>query len=389
MKRIKELLKKWTPVSLLLVVMIGILFYFFVKEFDWFWYSCGQFFKLFSPIIVGIILGYIFSPIANFFERMICNKVRKPVMRITISVLITYICIITFLVILYFTVIPSLISTVSNIFMNIDKYIASLSKNLNWFVAKYPSLNINIDDVVRDWTLGAKSISEFLKNNSGDILDFSLQLGNKVLNFVIGFVLSIYFVCDRRRFRKTFRRFLVARMPEARFRRTMELATRSNKIFLRYLGSNLFDALIIGVANAICMLIFGMPNIVLVTVIVATTNLIPTFGPWIGLVMVVLFYILIAPKFILGFFILFAVLQLIDGNILKPRLFGDSVGLRPVWTLVAIVACGRLFGVWGMFIGVPLVAVIASIIEDGTKRHLEIKKQKLKREKIIETEETE
>ena len=136
-----------------------------------------------------------------------------------------------------------------------------------------------------------------------------------------------------------------------------------NHIVLRYFGSDLLDSLLVGVANAIFMLIFRMPYVALISVIVGVTNLLPTFGPVIGAVPAALILLLVDPWKALWFVIWTMVLQTIDGYVIKPLLYGDTLGLPAVWVLVSIIVGGRIFGVLGVLLAIPFAAICSYLLD--------------------------
>ena len=190
-------------------------------------------------------------------------------------------------------------------------------------------------------------------------------LGGKLVNWAIGLILSIYFLIGKKglltgvnNLRRT------ALLPETFDRHTVFLR-RCNHIFLQYIGCNLLDALIVGAANAVFMTVFQMPYVPLVSFVVGITNLLPTFGPFIGAGVGSIILVLHKPILALWFLIFTTVLQTVDGYLVKPRLFSSSLGIPAVWTLIAIILGGKFFGIFGVLLATPTAAVLTFLYKDN------------------------
>ena len=166
--------------------------------------------------------------------------------------------------------------------------------------------------------------------------------------------------------------------------RNNQLFGRCHKIFVRYVGCTLLDACIVGVATLIFMLIMGMPYAPLIAVVVALTNIIPTFGPMIGSAIGIFFLILENPMQALWFFIFSCILQSIDGMVIKPRLFSNSLGIPAVWTLVLIILGGKIAGMLGIILAIPFAAIFVIIYQETIEPRLEKRTMKLNGESAAE-----
>jgi predicted PurR-regulated permease PerM len=145
---------------------------------------------------------------------------------------------------------------------------------------------------------------------------------------------------------------------------------RCNSILIRYIGCDILDGLIVGAANFIFMLITGMPYNLLLSVVVGVTNLAPTFGPILGGVIGAFVLVLVNPWYALWFIIFTIILQTMDGYVIKPKLFGDSLGVSAVWILVSIIVGGRMFGVWGIMLAIPFAAIFDYVYRDMILKRL-------------------
>ncbi len=202
------------------------------------------------------------------------------------------------------------------------------------------------------------TVTEFVKKNLSVILSTSVGVGKGAAQLLIAFFLAIYLLAGKSRLKTGIKRLAYASFGGAKAERIIRVLRRCHSILKRYIVFNLLDSLIVGGANAIFMAIVGMPYIGLVSFVVAVINLLPTFGPIIGAVIGGFVLLMVNPWHALAFLIFTFVLQTIDGYILKPKLFGDSLGVSGLWILVGVIVGGRAFGVVGILLAIPGVAIL-------------------------------
>ena len=203
-----------------------------------------------------------------------------------------------------------------------------------------------------------------LRENIGRVLDASVNIGKGFFNGVICVILAIYFLMSKEQLLEVIKKAMWQHMDEQKFRRLSLVGRQCNRILISYIACDLFDGLIVGVANFIFMTVFGMPYGVLVSVFVGLTNLLPTFGPIIGGAVGAFILLLANPGHMVWFLVFTVILQTIDGYIIKPHLFGDSLGVPPLWVLVSVIVGGRIFGVWGIMLAIPFAAITDFVFRD-------------------------
>ncbi len=338
----------------------------------------GSFFGYFSSLLVGVIFAYLLNPIALFCRNKIFRKIKKEKQQWAFSVVLAVVFFLAVFVLLLVTLIPQLINSITIFASNLQDYITGLSEKVNggsgmlFGLIDYSSLQNSLSGILGN-------LSSSLQEHASTILNTSFNVGSSIANLVIGFILSIYFLLDKERllsgFRKTFRAF----MKEEKYNNARVFINRCDSILIRYIGYTILEAAIVGVVNAFMMAILQMPYISLVSVIVGVTNLAPTFGPIVGAVIGAFLLLLVEPKYALWFLILTLVLQTLDGYVLKPKLFGNSLGVPSVWILISIVLGGKFFGVPGILLAIPFAAIVNFIYQDSIEtrlRELETKKKK-------------
>jgi predicted PurR-regulated permease PerM len=214
---------------------------------------------------------------------------------------------------------------------------------------------------------------ELISRTSTSLVGSIITIFKSLLNFIIGIIISIYLLVDKERFIAQAKKVLYAFLTRERANNFINNLRYSDKIFGGFISGKIIDSLIIGVLCYIGMLVLRLPYSVLIAVLVGITNIIPYFGPFIGAIPSAFFILMIDPKKCLVFVIFILILQQFDGNILGPKILGDSTGLNSFWVIFSITVFSGLFGILGMFIGVPVFAVIYAAFKTLINKRLEIK----------------
>lgn len=320
--------------------------------------------RVLAPIIIGFVLAYIIDPVAKFFETKVFVKLKKENLRRTLSAAIALVLVLSLLTLFIGTLIPNLISSISMLMDNADTYYATIEKAVNQINSLGFGLHIDLSAIeasIRNW------LGDFVNNlsqNLSSILSTTKNIGAVLLNILIGVILAIYILFSKKYLLSGLRRLRKAIYTPKQYESDTRFWNRCHDIFTQYIGCNIIDALIIGISNAIFMLILGMPYVPLVSFVVGIANLIPTFGPIIGGAVGALVLVLVKPSYALWFLIFTVGIQILDAYVIKPRLFSSSIGLAPVWTLIAITVGGNLFGIVGILLAIPVAAILTFIYDE-------------------------
>ena len=318
--------------------------------------TVNTFLHYFSPVILGVIIAYIVSPLSMLYSQTLFCWIKKAKIKTLLSNILAIITVILFLVFLLLMLIPQIVESVATFAGNLDGYVASLRQMLEKLGVSTSMLDfdkfINSSEAIID------TVTEFVKKNLSVILSTSVGVGKGAAQLLIAFFLAIYLLAGKSRLKTGIKRLAYASFGGAKAERIIRVLRRCHSILKRYIVFNLLDSLIVGGANAIFMAIVGMPYIGLVSFVVAVCNLLPTFGPIIGAVIGGFVLLMVNPWHALAFLIFTFVLQTIDGYILKPKLFGDSLGVSGLWILMGVIVGGRAFGVVGILLAIPGVAIL-------------------------------
>lgn len=371
--------KKYTTISAyaFLVVCASILFHNALSKMPTIKENLNIVITTLQPFMIGFVIAYLLNFILAFLEKHILSinpmsKLKKKTKR-GISITLTYL--ISFTVIYLFGkfVIPQVIDSVTLLVNDIPNYIANLSKTLEDL-----SRVINIDQkylgvALEKWQELLNYMLTLLTNLLpvlGNILKNTIS---SIWNLILGVIISIYMLIDKEKFAALSTKITFALFSKENANTLLKLARRSNKTFGNFLIGKIIDSAIIGVLTFIILSIFKMPYTILISVIIGITNIIPFFGPFFGAIPSFLIILLVSPTKALWFLAIIIVIQQLDGNIIGPKILGDSIGISAFWILFSLLVAGKLLGLVGMIIGVPLFAIVYSIIKDIIEINLEKK----------------
>ena len=352
MKNIKQ--KPWYNQAVALCLAVAL--YVLLTHWAGFWGAVGAFVRNFSTVILGVVIAYVVSPLASLYGRTVFRWIKKTKARTLLSDFLAFVTVVVFLVFLLLMLIPQLIDSVATFAGNLDGYVASLRGMLDSLGVS--SSELGLDRFISSSEALIETVTDFAKQNLSKILSTSVGVGKGAIQFFIAFLLSIYLLADKARLKRGIKRLATAVVGQEKSEDMVRVMRRCHSILKRYIVFNLLDCLIVGTTNAIFMAIVGMPYVGLVSFVVAIINLVPTFGPVIGAVIGSFILLMVNPWHAVAFLIFTFILQTIDGYILKPKLFGDSLGVSGLWILVGIIVGGRAFGIVGILLAIPGVAML-------------------------------
>ena len=330
-----------------------------------------------KPVIIGVVIAYLLNPLVNFFDQLIKTKlVRNEKLSHSLAVLAAILIFLFMISIVIMALVPYLVRNIASLGLHTGNYSAMLSKGLAMLESFSEKTGLDMDEIIN-------TVSQTLNKNGGLVpngikaaWETSVSVGAAMANALIGFIIAIYFMMDKWRISEAIDRLRRAALSENVYRRNSAFWTHCNNVFIRYIGFSIVDALIIGFANMCFMLIFRMPYVALVSVVVGLTNIVPTIGPMIGAVIGALILVIYKPVTALWFLLFTLLLQTLDGYVIKPRLFGNTLGIPPVITLIAIILGGKAFGIIGVFLSIPVASVLCDLYNSSLLPRLEARRNK-------------
>ncbi|MCK9444931.1 MAG: AI-2E family transporter [Tissierellaceae bacterium] len=370
---------KYTTISIyaFIVIAFSIVFYLLASEIDAFRLKINDTLSTFMPFIIGFVMAYLFNFILKFYENSILNipvlNKKKGKFKRIAGLLLTYGTVSIIFYLFFNFIFPQLVSSIVGLANDIPIYISNITKLVNDFNSKYEIQEEYYNLVIEQWNKYKDSIIRFATNLIPILGNTVKVIIASIWNIVLGIIVSIYLLVDKERFLGLSRKMTRAIFSEKRADRIMQLTHRSNNIFGKFLSGKILDSLIISALTFVVLTIVNMPYTVLVSFIVGITNIIPFFGPFIGAIPSAFIIVFVSPIKALWFIIIILIIQQIDGNIIGPKILGDSLGIAPFWILFALLVGGKIFGFIGLIIGVPLFVFVYSLIKDITEEELKRK----------------
>ena len=366
----------------------AILFYYLLFHRSNFMGGLNRFVTIAMPIIDGFVLAYLFTPILNKIEKkLIIPLYNKAGISMTpktgrrirgISILATLVLIFLILYELFALILPEIVRSIQSIIFQFPIYVNNLSNWALLLLKDNPDLEATVDALINQYSAKVLEyvntnllphINELLKTVSLSVIGVFKALWN----LIIGFIISIYLLGSKEKFAGQAKKIVYAVLDRKAGNEMISNFRFIHSTFIGFIGGKIVDSILIGILCFVCTSIIGTPYAILVSMIIGVTNVIPFFGPWIGGIPSALLVLMVDPKQALYFGILIIFIQQFDGNILGPKILGDSTGLSGFWVIFAITIFGGLFGVLGMVVGVPIFAVFYAGVKSLVNRKLKKK----------------
>lgn len=370
---------KYTTISVysFIVICCSIIFYRIASDTSMFMGKISSIISTLQPFIIGAVIAYLLNFILVFVEERMLSKNKlnklKPKSKRAIGLLLTYIVAFILLALFIQFVLPQLVESMLGLVNDIPTYLTNLSD----LSTKYTK-DLNIDKEYLDIAVTKLTdfINYFISIAAGLLPVVGQALGivaSSIWNIVLGVIISIYLLIDKEKFCALGRKVVCAVFNEKHSKRILQLVDRSNDTFGKFLSGKIIDSAIIAVLTFIVLTIFKMPYVLLISVIIGITNIIPFFGPFFGAIPATIIILFVSPIKALWFILIIIVIQQLDGNIIGPKILGDSIGISAFWILFSLLVAGKFLGLVGMIIGVPLFAIIYSIIKEVIEEKLDKK----------------
>ena len=333
-----------------------------------------------TSVWIGLIIAYLINPIMKFFESKIFLKIfkqgHKGLCR-ALSVTISIVLLLALLVALLMLVIPQLVETIVTLVKNAPTYLETLQ---GW-AKNFAEVNPALGSPLLEFMNGAhdKLIAWFQNdllqtaNMLGTVTDGVMSAVSILINFFIGLIVSIYVLCDKENFQKQTKKVLASIFSKRNYTRILNLCSETHHVFGEFLIGKILDSILVGVVTFVFMWVASIPYAPLVSVLLAVCNLIPIFGMFIGIIPSALLILVIDPFKAILFVVVIVVYMQIDGNVISPKILGDSIGLKSFWILFSIILFGGMFGVVGMLVGVPVFAMLYRYVKYFVNKRLKKK----------------
>ncbi len=321
----------------------------------------GSALRLMNPLFIGIVISYILSPLIRLFDGMLKNLVKRDKLRNNIAVILAAVVLLVFVVILLYALVPQIVDSIVTFVNNLNVYSNAVSETIQAIANIANKHNIGTERMTEIMNQMIDNIVAFITRNARGMLNRSFSYGGVLVNVGIGFIMALYFVVSKKAIFQGLDKLCRYTMKPEKYQPMKVFLLECNRIVMNFVIGDLVDAIIVGVINFIFMSILNMPYAVIISVVVGVTNLAPTFGPFAGATIGAFILLFADPGATVKFLLFTLILQLLDGYVIKPKLFGESMGVPGVWITVGIIVGGKFFGVIGILLAVPLVGIITFI----------------------------
>ena len=378
-------------ITLLLVVLISTIFVVIFTELDGFFAVVSKVFQVGSFLLYGALFAYLMNPILKWVEKQLLKllgKSKMPEQKVkklsrALGVIVAVIVFLLLLAAVFLLIVPQIVVSVKDLITpeNLNNYYDQI---IGW--ADKVTHGTPLEGVVKEQapellTKAEKWLTdEVLGNWTVYLSQIVSGAYNVAYSFFLGLVVAIYFLFSKEIFQSQAKKIVVAIFKTKQADRLLEISRRTNNIFGGYIIGKIVEALIIGVLSYLAFLILGIPYSPLLAVIQGVGILVPIFGPLIAAAVGAVLVLLLSPGHILYFLIAVIVMMLLDGNLIGPKILGDRLGLSNFWVIVIIALFSGLFGLPGLVFGLPIFAIVYSLIRDGVENALRKKNKPLSTE---------
>lgn len=367
-------MKKW-----IVLVLVGVLAFWGLNNLELIFDVLGNIYRVFSPFILGFVLAYVLNipmmKVEKLLKKAIPDKYEDKysgAIRL-VSIILSILLLVLIIAFVGFLLIPELIENIESLMNNIPAFIEGGKDWVINLLDKYPDVQREIE------VMFAES-----GNVSGIVSSIFTYIINGIVGFVSGFVggfvyiftgiiFAIYMLCQKEYLVDGIKRLVYAFADKRKANKIMDISKLTNKTFSKFISGQCVEAVILGTIMFVVCLLGRFPYALIIGVLTALTALIPIFGAFIACGVGAVLIAITNPLQALIFIAVFVIIQQIEGNVIYPKVVGKSVGLSPLWTLLAITVGGNLFGVVGMIIGLPLASVVYAIGKESIKKKLDRK----------------
>lgn len=384
-------MKKFLSMRNILIAIAFTVFLLFIKDhLDIVGNLLSKIMSVLTPFFIGFLIAYIL----NFPYKFFCNKAfgkmgkkRKIFLRLKkpLSLLCTYLLAFAVVTALILIVVPQIVTNVSGLVENMPeymktgyKYIDSLYTWVNSVFHTQFSLDTTVKQLFDELAKfisgnGVLSTADATKNVLGFLSNILTNTAAGLYNFIMSIIISIYFLSSKEQLCRLVKRLAVAFIPIKFLPKLYEIVDITDTKCGRFLVGDILDSAIVGLLTFIVMTIFQLPYAALIAVLVGVTNIVPFFGPYIGGIPSALILLLVDPMDMVWFIIIIFAIQQLDGNVLKPKIIGNQLGISSFWVLFSVIVGGALFGIPGFILGTPIYAVIYSVVGKKVRNNIDSK----------------
>lgn len=345
------------------------------------WGFIVKFIKILNPVIVGYVIAFLINPLMVFCEKKLFafveRKKKHPKLRRVLSLITAYLIVMILISLFIALLVPQIVQSYNDLASRFDSYATGAQE---WVSAVFDKDKTPLPDWLMrfiDVNMITEGVNDLIKNSynviieySPHVFNFATNVINSLKNAFIGIIFSVFFLFSKEKFFAQVKKTTYAFFKRSTASRMVRMTRRTGRVFEGFVIGKIIDSVIIGILTFFVLMIFRMPYYPLVAVIVGVTNVIPFFGPIIGAIPGTFIIFIADPVKALWFLVIILAIQQLDGNVIGPAILGDKTNISSFWVIFAIVVMSGVLGVTGMFIGVPVFAVLYALFVEHANRLL-------------------
>lgn len=339
---------------------------YYIKEL---WGGLTTLLDVIKPLIFGFVFAFILNVLMRFLERRFFDKIAArhrvfaKVERL-VSMFVTFLIVAAFLSLFFVIVLPQFIESLSALGRQLPDYAEKFYVWAEGIFSFYNLDSLLLNEVAKSASSLLESLAQGLQNAVPNIFGFTVSLANGIINVVFGLIFSIYMLAGKEKLLAGINRFADCFLPERFNLRARYVLDITNETCSHFIEGQALDALCLGILSFLVLSIMHMPYALVIAVTLAITNMIPVVGPWFGAIPCVLITFVISPVKALILIVTIVILQEVENKLIYPKIVGNRVGIDGIWVLVGVICGGELFGLIGIMIGVPTLAVISRLLHE-------------------------
>ena len=357
----------------LALITFGVILTFALFNFSKIWGSFNFLLGVASPILTGVVIAFVLNIPMSFFERYalgFMDKIKSDRLRRrgkrALAIVLTFLAIALVITGIVTFVIPQLATSIDMLVVKFPGYVQSFNQLINDLLTRFKLPDALWTDISSQWETYTQKLTTALISSVPEIVNTTRSITQGVFNFILALILSVYMLADKERLLALKDKLIYAYIPDRAAQFIHEVGATANATFHGFIGGQITEAFILGTLCALGLGIFRIPYALLIGVFVGITSVIPVFGAFLGALPGAFILLVVNPLYCLFFVVFIVCLQQFEGNVIYPKVVGNSVGLSGLWVLVGMLLGGNLFGFMGIVLGIPTFAVIYSVFRTIT-----------------------
>ena len=333
---------------------------------------------IFSPFILGALLAFILNVPVRFFETKLGKLKNEKVRRIT-AICLMLLAVVLVIAAVLLLLVPQIEETVKNLVEQLPNFFVNVSDRVNLFLEQHPKIRdmLGLEDgyLGVEWKIVVETVLSALESSISTILGSAVNLlgslASGIINAVFSIIFAFYCLARKETLARQGRKLLYSLLKEKHADELVRILRMTNSTFSNFITGQCIEAMILGLLFVPTMAIFKMPYIPLICVVITVTALVPLVGAFAGCILGAFFILVNDPMQAVAFVLMFLVIQQFEGNVIYPKVVGESIGLPGMWVLLAVAVGGGLMGVMGMFLMVPLASVVYTLLREFTNKRIQ------------------